>query len=264
MSVAYALSRITHEDEHNILHSSPEDDDAFFPYVQDNVGNSTQGKGIQFCDFLQNKTDVKAYRATIVQLPAVHPGTSPTDQQQLKPQRVFTTGRCKRVRNNSQTNSYSDPYDADTEIDLHTSRVKYSVSTDSDCNVQYSKDTDRDCDNPHKDDKFMCTTDIDSTVPHVDNSNICELYSDDTASKDVSCSDSHNSANVLHTNSSDNSVDQDLPSQLKSLELFKKTQYTVNDLSTLQAADDDLSPLIQYIQHGTLPASQKQSRKLML
>lgn len=44
MSVADALSRITHEDEHNILHSSPEEDDAFFPYVQDNVGNSTQVK----------------------------------------------------------------------------------------------------------------------------------------------------------------------------------------------------------------------------
>lgn len=262
MSVADALSRITHEDEHNILHSSPEEDDAFFPYVQDNVGNSTQGKGIQFCDFLQNKTDVKANRATIVQLPAVHPGTSPTAQQQFKPQ--TQKGRCKRVRNNSQTNSYSDPYDADTEIDSHTSRVKYSVSTDSDCNVKYSIDTDRDCDNSHKDDKFMCTTDIDSTVTHVDNSNICELYSDDTASKDVSCSDSYNSANVLHTNSSDHSVDQDLPSQLKSLELFKKTQYTVNDLSALQAADEELSPLIQYIQQGTLPASQKQSRKLML
>lgn len=123
MSVADALSRITHEDEHNILHSSPEKDDAFFPYVQDNVGNSTQGKGIQFCDFLQNKTDVKANRATIVQLPAVHPGTSPTDQQQFKPRRVFTKGHCKRVRNNSQTNSYSDPYDADTEIDSHTSRI---------------------------------------------------------------------------------------------------------------------------------------------
>lgn len=38
----------------------------------------------------------------------------------------------------------------------------------------------------------------------------------------------------------------------------------MNDLSALQAADEELSPLIQYIQQGTLPTSQKQSRKLML
>lgn len=39
---------------------------------------------------------------------------------------------------------------------------------------------------------------------------------------------------------------------------------SAKELSTLQAADEELSPLIQYIQHGNLPASQKQSRKLML
>lgn len=125
--------------------------------------HGTMRKGIQFSDFLQNKTDVRANRATIVQLPAVHPRTSTTDQQQCKPQRVFTKGHCKRVRNTSQTNSYSDTYDADTEIDSHTSRVIYSVSTDSDCNVKYSIDTDRNCNNSHKDDKFMCTTDIDTS-----------------------------------------------------------------------------------------------------
>ena len=55
-----------------------------------------------------------------------------------------------------------------------------------------------------------------------------------------------------------------LSSQHHTIELFKRTKYTVEDLGRLQAADKELSPLIQYLQQGILPASQKQSRQLML
>lgn len=66
MSVVDVLFRIIYEDEYNIFYFSFEEDDVFFLYVQDNVGNSIQGKGIQFCDFLRNTIDVKVNRVIIV------------------------------------------------------------------------------------------------------------------------------------------------------------------------------------------------------
>lgn len=62
----------------------------------------------------------------------------------------------------------------------------------------------------------------------------------------------------------DNPVVDLLSTQLTTVDLFKRTNYTVSDLGQLQAADKDLSPLIQYIHHGILPVSQKHSRRLLL
>lgn len=62
----------------------------------------------------------------------------------------------------------------------------------------------------------------------------------------------------------DNPVVDLLSTQLTTVDLFKRTNYTVSDLGQLQAADKDLSPRIQYIYHGILPVSQKHSRRLLL
>lgn len=48
MSVADALSRITHEDEHNILHSSPEEDDAFFHMCRTTLVTAHREKEFSF------------------------------------------------------------------------------------------------------------------------------------------------------------------------------------------------------------------------
>lgn len=62
----------------------------------------------------------------------------------------------------------------------------------------------------------------------------------------------------------DNPVVDLLSTQLTTVDLFKRTNYTVSDLGQLQAADKDLSPRIQYIHHGILPVSQKHGRRLLL
>lgn len=62
----------------------------------------------------------------------------------------------------------------------------------------------------------------------------------------------------------DNPMVDLLSTQVTTVDLFKRTNLTVSYLGQLQAADKELSHLIQYIHHGILPVSQKHSRRLLL
>ena len=52
--------------------------------------------------------------------------------------------------------------------------------------------------------------------------------------------------------------------QIQNIDLFKRSDFSPSSIAALQRGDPQLMVLIQYLQDGTLPKSQKQSRKLLL
>lgn len=125
--------------------------------------------------------------------------------------------------------------------------------------------TDGDCNDPFED-KFQCSTEVDTD----NRTQVNDLTVTDSESRpNVLIGEADLSAEMEPSHSAGMSVDDNpvvdlLSTQLTTVDLFKRTNYTVSDLGQLQAADKDLSPLIQYIHHGILPVSQKHSRRLLL
>ena len=52
--------------------------------------------------------------------------------------------------------------------------------------------------------------------------------------------------------------------QARSIELFRKCDFSPSSIAELQKADPKLQSFVEYLQDGTLPQSQKQSRKVLL
>lgn len=150
----------------------------------------------------------------------------------------------------------------------------YSASTDQACATHRDRDsvyikhnlhTDEDCNDPLED-KFQYSPEV-----NTDNrTQVNELTVTDSESRpNVLTGEADLSAEMEPSHSAGMSADDNpvidlLSTQLTTVDLFKRTNYTVFYLCKLQAADKDLSPLIQYIHRGILPVSHKPSRRLLL
>lgn len=250
MSVADALSRITHQQKTDILSSSAEEDDAFFRYVQENI--QLENDGLQFGHLFQNRDNAAISNKTAILLTNPNLCIPPAIQKKASRPKHTTDPICLYPQE-KDTNFFNDPYDADTEIDDIDSRVKnlyYSASTDQACAThKFQRSTEVDTDNRTQVNE-LTVTDSESCP------NVLTFEADLSSEMEPS-----HSAGM---SADDNPVVDLLSTQPTTVDLFKRTNYTVSDLGQLQAADKDLSPLIQYIHHGILPVPQKHSRRLLL
>lgn len=170
MSVTDALSRITHQQKTDILSSSSEKDYIFFPYVQENI--QLENEGLQFGHRFQNRDNATISNKAAILRTNPNLCKPPAIQKKASRSKHATNPLCLYPKE-KDTNSFNDPYDADTEIDDSDSRVKnlyYSVSTDQACATHRDTDfvyikhylhIDGDC-NDTFEDKFQCSTEVDT------------------------------------------------------------------------------------------------------
>lgn len=121
MSVADALSRITHQQKTDILSSSPEEDDAFFPYVQENI--QLENDGLQFGHLFQNRDNAAISNKAAILRTNPNSCKPPAIQKKASRPKHTTAPLCLYPKE-KDTNSFNDPYDDDTEIDDSDSRAK--------------------------------------------------------------------------------------------------------------------------------------------
>ena len=229
---------------------------AFFPYVQDTAGREQSKTGIQFGHLFEQRNAV----ATTNKADILRTSVSPFTPERASDEKVPTTKRIHAIHkayahpNVKDTHYHSDPCDADTELDSEScGKCCYSISTDRDCENSFEE-----CIN--------CTTEIDLDIgTHFENSTMTDFETQTRVlAKDNQDTESSMPAEAPNSDGPHCDNTDLLSSQLHTIDLFKRTQYTVENLGRLQAADEELSPLIQYLQQGILPASQKQCRRLML
>lgn len=133
MSVADALSRITHQQKTDIVSFSPEKDNAFFPHVQENI--QLENDGLQFGHLFQNRDNAAISNKAAILRTNPNLCTPPAIQKKASRPKHTTDPLCLYPKE-KDTNSFNDPYYADTEIHDSDSRVKnlyYSAYTDQAC-----------------------------------------------------------------------------------------------------------------------------------
>ncbi len=248
MVVPDALSRccpLSHAQGPNSPVSSPEEDDRFFPYVSETVGQIT---------FPVEDLPQSAETRPVV--------SSAQVQNDLIPPNV-----CRMARPHVDLH---DEYDADTEAPFeyslrrkrskpkqsHKSRVLCSLdsaASGADSNAAITL--------PHSLDSPV--TDTPLSMPQ---SSLPSLQGVSESSPEVSTAVSSDAApsNSQAVDSSAIPPPDSLQDQIEAMALFDQSDISPGELAKLQQSDPTLRPLIVYLTDKTLPPSQKEARKLLL
>ena len=190
---------------------SPDEDDPFFPYVNENTGNIRLHDGQNLANIL-NDSDNDKYKCSFVQLQDSEYDADTDDSfvDSFKPKQK----RTKSFRDNP----------------IKCVNVAHLTASDS----VFDKSTDKEpCNNINSIFDYSTETDQRKHLSDLDKST--------------------DSANKSSDTNNDDSI------KLSDINLFNECDLTPQNIKDLQSKDNDLKPIINY-----LPASQKESRKLLL
>ena len=239
MVVADALSRCRPDPQLEPPRSSPGETDVFFPYVQEPPTEQVLPGGVQLRELIGNTESDSTPPVNGIQ-GLVDPFSSSVDEYFVPP--------CSSYK----SESVDCGYDADTDEGpmLDPPRRQHKI--------QKRKPT--------------ATIESDQITPLEPATRPDTTTStDDTAIDSLITGNSSVSSEALQENSatpssepSSSEVKDTREEQLKSIALFKDCDFNSSSVARLQREDSQLQPLIQYLQDGTLPKSQKLSRKLLL
>ena len=192
--------------------SSPSDNDKFFPYVEENVGDiNLQLKDEQTCKLFQNVSD-----------------SSPCVNHMSLANKQNTNKDLTNMYNISTDNQYSPLY-------IEETNYMYDADSDSSDTMRKTKPKPKPKQAKHKQ----------STKVHC------------VQEQTVTSSEGTKSETTP-------SVDDTIPTLVENIELFKNNDFSPANVSELQHKDPTLRPVIEYLEMGKLPSSQKQARSLLL
>ncbi len=249
MVVPDALSRcIYHPQDAQILMSSPEEDDPFFPYVAERTGQIVLPDSGLDCTPQVNLIHGRSLNSPEISRSELLPPWSvlPGDDDEA--------------------------YDADTDdIDMlpRKSNVHKNRFVDSTCVTN---------DDVVEAQEVAASSDVASeTAPGssvaLSAPVITDTYTDSpgplvTAGSDGMSDAGNGQSPIISNVTSDSDSAPPAPdpilSQIAMMRLFQNTKFTVTEVADLQALDPVLKPIIEYLSSKTLPQSQKAARKVIL
>ena len=252
MQVADALSRCSNNSKNTF--DSPEEQDPYFPYENENVGNIVVPEGKSFSDLLCNNSSNAEDNLQINNI------CVPT----AIPKYPILIVPIKNADLNDDT-----VYDGDTEEfdenskHFHKLRKFHHLRQKQPRQIRVKSDT-----NDRNSDKKQSNTEETRLSDQIFNQstdyNENQFYRQDTANNDshMTASDMTNNDTMEQGNTS---VDSDSNIDiLKSIEIFQEKGFNANSLRELQRNDTYCKPYIQYLENDTLPKLQKDARKLLL
>ena len=240
---------------------SPDEEDPFFPYVPDDTGHIHCPNGTDLKHFLHH-SDTEAPQANVV---AAH-----------KP----VTFGCTYVKSVGQSMQSPD-YDAGSDSDdlfvphqkpaVQTKRYAGRVKSGSHQPLHSQKSSHRPTlsklEGLFKIISLLgaCLSYI-LTGAQVAMQTFMQSVKQVFAAKPViTCAQAINTTHSVSAGNANAVINTETPGlQLSNFDLFQKTDFSPESISQLQYNDSVLRPVIDYLQTGTLPQSQKAARKIML